>query len=58
MDHRVFRIVTTFEKPHPVLLGFPENRLYLISLFSNIYLGFSEIIISLWSLSSCSDIQA
>jgi len=42
MDSRVFRIATTFGKPHPVLLDFSKGGLYLISLLSNICLGFSK----------------
>jgi len=42
IDSRIFKIATTFRKPHPVLLGFPEGELYLISISSNTYLGFPE----------------
>ena len=42
MNSRVFRIVLSFGKPHPILLSFIKGRLYLISLLSNISLGFSE----------------
>ena len=42
MDSRVFRIATTFRKPHPDLLGFPKGGLYLMSLFPNTYLGFPK----------------
>ena len=42
MDSEVFRIVITFRKSHSVLLGFPEDELYLISISYNTYLGFPE----------------
>ena len=42
MDSKVFKIIVTFEKPHPVLLSFSENGLYLISKLCNTYLGFSK----------------
>ena len=54
MDSRVFRIATTFRKPHSVLLYFPKNDLYLISLSFNICLGFSKNITLLYPYSFCS----
>ena len=42
MDSKVFRIATIFKKPHPDLLDFSEDRLYLISPFLNTHLSFPE----------------
>jgi len=53
MNSKIFRIVSLFRKPYPVLLGFPEGKLYLISLLSNIYLDFPKDITLLYLCSLC-----
>ena len=54
MNSRIFRIATIFEKPHPIFLDFPESELYLISLFHNICLDFSDEATLLKSHKLCS----
>ena len=51
-------MLAIFRKPYPILLGFSEDELYLISRFYNISLGFPKDIKpckTLWTLSSCPD---
>jgi len=42
MDSRVFSMLAIFKKPYFIFLDFPKGKLYLISKFHNIFLGFFE----------------
>ena len=42
MDSKIFRALVTFKKPYPILLGSPEDKLYLTSRFHDICLGSLE----------------
>ena len=55
MNSRIFKVVAIFEKPHSILLDLLKDRLYLISIFYNTYLGFPEdhkLHVTLWTLLS------